>query len=133
MAIQGFGNAGQNAARIGEELLGMKLVAASDSKGGVYNPKGIDAMHSSTTKSVPGASMDLPMPKPFPTRTCWSWRYRSFFPPPLKMSLPGKMHLKSAAKFYVNWPTAPRHPVPTISFMKKAFSFCRISWPTRAA
>jgi glutamate dehydrogenase (NAD(P)+) len=43
MAIQGFGNAGQNAARIGEELLGMKLVAASDSKGGVYNPKGIDA------------------------------------------------------------------------------------------
>jgi len=43
MAIQGFGNAGQNAARIGEELLGMKLVAASDSKGGVYNSKGIDA------------------------------------------------------------------------------------------
>ncbi len=43
MAIQGFGNAGQNAARIGEELLGLKLVAASDSKGGVYNPKGIDA------------------------------------------------------------------------------------------
>jgi glutamate dehydrogenase (NAD(P)+) len=39
MAIQGFGNAGQNAARIGEELLGMKLVAASDSKGGCLQPK----------------------------------------------------------------------------------------------
>ncbi len=43
MAIQGFGNAGQNAAVLGERILGLKLVAASDSKGGVYNPMGIDA------------------------------------------------------------------------------------------
>ncbi len=42
MAIMGFGNAGQHAAFLGEEILGLKLVAASDSKGGVYNPKGID-------------------------------------------------------------------------------------------
>ena len=43
MAIQGFGNAGQNAAILGEELLGLKLVAASDSRSGVYNSAGIDA------------------------------------------------------------------------------------------
>ena len=43
MAVQGFGNAGRFAAILGEEILGMKLVAASDSKGGVYNKKGIDA------------------------------------------------------------------------------------------
>lgn len=42
MAIQGFGNAGQYAALLGSEILGLQLVAASDSKGGVYNPKGID-------------------------------------------------------------------------------------------
>ncbi|MDY6851890.1 MAG: Glu/Leu/Phe/Val dehydrogenase [Thermodesulfobacteriota bacterium] len=42
MAIQGFGNAGQYAATLGQELLGLKLVAASDSKGGVYNENGID-------------------------------------------------------------------------------------------
>ena len=42
MAIQGFGNAGQFAALLGEEILGLKLVAASDSKGGIYNPKGLD-------------------------------------------------------------------------------------------
>ncbi len=41
MAIQGFGNAGQYAALLGEELLGMKLVAACDSKIGVYNKDGI--------------------------------------------------------------------------------------------
>ncbi|HYB20063.1 MAG TPA: Glu/Leu/Phe/Val dehydrogenase [Thermodesulfobacteriota bacterium] len=42
MAIQGFGNAGQFAALLGEEILGLKLVAASDSKGGIYNPKGLN-------------------------------------------------------------------------------------------
>ncbi len=42
MAVQGFGNAGQYAALLGSEILGLRLVAASDSKGAVYNPKGID-------------------------------------------------------------------------------------------
>jgi glutamate dehydrogenase (NAD(P)+) len=43
MAIQGFGNAGQHAALLGAELLGLKLVACSDSRGGIQNPKGLDA------------------------------------------------------------------------------------------
>jgi glutamate dehydrogenase (NAD(P)+) len=43
LAIQGFGNAGQHAALLGGKLLGLKLVAATDSKGGVYNAEGIDA------------------------------------------------------------------------------------------
>ncbi|MBI4773431.1 MAG: Glu/Leu/Phe/Val dehydrogenase [Deltaproteobacteria bacterium] len=42
MAIQGFGNAGQHAALLGEELLGLKLIAASDSKGGIYNASGLN-------------------------------------------------------------------------------------------
>jgi len=42
-AIQGFGNAGQYAATLHQELLGGgKLVAASDSRGGIYSPKGLD-------------------------------------------------------------------------------------------
>jgi glutamate dehydrogenase (NAD(P)+) len=61
-AIQGFGNAGQHAARLGEELLGLKLVAASDSQGGVYNAKGFDAkalvdhkLKTGSLKGFPGA------------------------------------------------------------------------------
>ena len=42
MAIQGFGNAGQFAALLAHQILGLKLVAASDSRGGIYNPKGLD-------------------------------------------------------------------------------------------
>ena len=61
-AVQGFGNAGQFAATLGESILGMKLVAASDSKGGVYNPDGIDAqalvdykLANGSLKGYPGA------------------------------------------------------------------------------
>ena len=38
MAIQGFGNAGQFAALLAHQILGLKLVSASDSRGGIYNP-----------------------------------------------------------------------------------------------
>ncbi len=62
MAIQGFGNAGQYAALLGSETLGMKLVAASDSKGGIYNGKGLDPqkvvdykLRSGSLQGFPGA------------------------------------------------------------------------------
>lgn len=61
-AVQGFGNAGQFAATLGQSILGMKLVAASDSKGGIYNPEGIDAqtlvdykLANGSLKGFPGA------------------------------------------------------------------------------
>ncbi len=41
VAIQGFGNAGRIAARLLAEQ-GCKIVAVSDSKGAIYNPKGLD-------------------------------------------------------------------------------------------
>lgn len=61
-AVQGYGNAGQFAHILGEEILGLKVVAVSDSKGGIYNPDGLDAQaviaHKNETASVtnfPGA------------------------------------------------------------------------------
>ncbi len=41
VAIQGYGNVGYNAALLIAEL-GSKIVAVSDSQGGIYNPDGID-------------------------------------------------------------------------------------------
>ncbi len=61
-AIQGYGNAGSYAHKLGQELLGLKVVAVSDSKGGIYNPEGLDPdavlKHKRETGSVvnfPGA------------------------------------------------------------------------------
>ncbi|MBP8000451.1 MAG: Glu/Leu/Phe/Val dehydrogenase [Chloroflexi bacterium] len=55
-AIQGYGNAGQYAHQLATELLGMKVVAVSDSQGGIYNPQGLNLVdvreHKAETGSV---------------------------------------------------------------------------------
>lgn len=60
MAIQGFGNAGQYAALLGSEILGLKLVAVSDSKGGIFNPKGLDPKKVVEYKLRTGSLQDFP-------------------------------------------------------------------------
>ena len=57
VAVQGFGNVGFAAAKfLAEE--GSRIIAVSDSKGGVYNPKGLDLesllLHKKETGSVVG-------------------------------------------------------------------------------
>lgn len=56
IAIQGFGNAGSFAATLAERLFGATVVAVSDSKGGVYNPDGLNLdeviKHKAETRSV---------------------------------------------------------------------------------
>jgi glutamate dehydrogenase (NAD(P)+) len=60
MAIQGFGNAGQYAATLGAELLGAKIVAVSDSQGGIYNKNGFDPDALITHKLETGSVIDFP-------------------------------------------------------------------------
>jgi glutamate dehydrogenase (NAD(P)+) len=60
MAIQGFGNAGQFAAQLGKEILGLKLLAASDSKGGIYNANGIDVASAINYKLTNGSLKGFP-------------------------------------------------------------------------
>jgi len=60
MAIQGFGNAGQYAATLGPELLGVRVVAVSDSQGGVYNPQGLDPEALIAHKQETGSVVDFP-------------------------------------------------------------------------
>lgn len=61
-AIQGYGNAGYFAHLLGQELLGLKVIAVSDSKGGILDPGGLDPdavkAHKDESRSVinfPGA------------------------------------------------------------------------------
>ena len=60
-AIQGFGNAGQYAALLQKEILnGGKIVAVSDSRGGVFNADGIDAERIVKYKLEKGAVKGFP-------------------------------------------------------------------------
>ena len=58
-AIQGYGNAGQFAHKLGEELLGLKVVAISDSRGGVYRKEGIPFEEGVAWKKKNGAVVEM--------------------------------------------------------------------------
>ncbi len=80
-SIQGFGNAGQYAALLGAEILGLKVVAVSDSSGAIHNEDGLDpkalVQHKLRTGSVngfpgaqsiePDALLELPIDVLFPS------------------------------------------------------------------
>jgi glutamate dehydrogenase (NAD(P)+) len=60
MAVQGFGNAGQNAALLASSILGLKLVAASDSRGGIYSKNGLDPIKVIDFKLKTGSLQGFP-------------------------------------------------------------------------
>ncbi|HEX7140812.1 MAG TPA: Glu/Leu/Phe/Val dehydrogenase [Vicinamibacterales bacterium] len=60
VAIQGFGNAGTFAASLGKDLYGCKIVAVSDSQGGVFNPNGIAYADISAHKHAAGSVVGFP-------------------------------------------------------------------------
>ena len=76
VAIQGFGNVGSVAADLLDDM-GAKIVAATDWKGGVYNPRGLDIKallaHTAQHRSVDG----FPGAEPSPTRSSSSSTSRS--------------------------------------------------------
>jgi glutamate dehydrogenase/leucine dehydrogenase len=59
VAVQGYGNVGFHAARLLNEL-GCKIVAISDSKGGIYNSDGLDPEKVLKYKEKTGAVVDYP-------------------------------------------------------------------------
>jgi glutamate dehydrogenase (NAD(P)+) len=84
MAIQGFGNAGQYAALLGRELLGLTLVAASDSKGGIYNPKGLDTRKVVDYKLKTGSLQGFPGADPISNEDILELKVTLLFPSALE-------------------------------------------------
>ena len=54
IAIQGFGNAGMFAFELSQQL-GAKVVAVSDSKGGIYSERGLDSKKLAAAKPKTGS------------------------------------------------------------------------------
>jgi glutamate dehydrogenase (NAD(P)+) len=64
-AIQGYGNAGQFAHQLAQDVLGLQVVAVSDSKGGIYQEDGLGfestLRHKRETGSVVGMAHTTPL------------------------------------------------------------------------
>ena len=64
-AIQGFGNAGQRAALLHQEILGGgTLIAVCDSRGGLFNPRGLNPRDLVTHKLKTGSVVGFPGAEP---------------------------------------------------------------------
>jgi len=59
-AVQGYGNAGYHSARLLAGEQGTKVVAASDSSGGVYNASGLDPVALNAHKAKKGTVVGFP-------------------------------------------------------------------------
>lgn len=64
VAIQGYGNAGCNAALLCKEFFGSKVVAVSDSKGGAYNKNGLNLENVCTCKAETASVVNSPNTQP---------------------------------------------------------------------
>jgi glutamate dehydrogenase (NAD(P)+) len=67
VAIQGFGNAGRWAATLYDGA-GARVVAVSDSRGGIYDPNGLDIKQVEQHKDATGSVVDFPGTKALATK-----------------------------------------------------------------
>lgn len=110
-AIQGFGNAGQYAATLMKEILGSKkLLAVSDSRGGVYNAEGIDAEQIVKYKLETGKVEGFPGTKPISNEELLELNVDIMFPAALENCITEKNAHNIRAKIVAelaNGPTTP--------------------------
>ncbi|MCL2742805.1 MAG: Glu/Leu/Phe/Val dehydrogenase [Planctomycetaceae bacterium] len=110
MAIQGFGNAGQFAALLGEELLGLKLIAACDSQTGVVNNDGISVRALIDYKKKTGSLNGFPGTKEITSNEVLEVPCTVLFPSALENSInennAGKVNCKISCEL-ANGPTTP--------------------------
>jgi len=110
-AIQGFGNAGQFAATLMDEILGSKkLLAVSDSKGGIYSSESIDGPSIVKYKLETGEVKGFPGTKPISNEELLELNVDILFPSALENVITAKNASNIRAKIIAelaNGPTTP--------------------------
>jgi glutamate dehydrogenase (NAD(P)+) len=109
-AIQGYGNAGQFAHQLAEDILGMRIVAVSDSKGGIYKAEGLDLEQTRQHKRETGSVVDLPGTTPLANESLLALEATVLFPAALENAITeenaGNIKAKIVAEL-ANGPTTP--------------------------
>lgn len=110
-AIQGFGNAGQRAALLHQEILGGgKLIAVSDSRAAIYNADGFDALELVQFKLKTGSVLNFPGAKDIPHEQLLELDVDILYPAALENAIHEKNAPKINAKIIcelANGPTTP--------------------------
>ena len=110
VAIQGFGNAGQFAATLFEELTGSKIVAVCDTKAALYNPDGLDAKDVQAYKLANGSLKGYPKAKEISQAELFALKVDVLVPAALENSITAENADSIQAKIIcelANGPTTP--------------------------
>jgi len=109
VVVQGFGSVGWNAARILNEQ-GHRIIAVSDSKGGIYNPKGITPIKVFDHKNKTGSVIGYPNAKRVTNEELLELSCDILVPAALENQITGENADKIKAKILAeaaNGPTTP--------------------------
>lgn len=109
VAVEGFGNAGQFASQFVEEQ-GAKVIAASDSRGGVYNKAGMEVAALRKHKERTGSVAGFPGAKSMSNEELLETECTILIPAALENQITGKNAGKVKAKIMAeaaNGPTTP--------------------------
>ncbi|MFP3254948.1 MAG: Glu/Leu/Phe/Val dehydrogenase [Thermoplasmata archaeon] len=110
VAVQGYGNAGQFAHKLVTEMFGAKVVAVSDSKGGIYCEKGLDFEKVLEHKEKTGSVVNFPGTKNITNEELLELKVDVLIPAALENQITGKNADKIKAKIVLelaNGPTTP--------------------------
>jgi len=110
IAIQGYGNAGSFAAHLAKSMFGSKIVAVSDSKGGIYNAKGLDPVAVSAHKAKTGSVVGMANTTPVSNEDLLELDVDVLIPSAMENAITAKNASKIKAKIVAelaNGPTAP--------------------------
>ncbi|MGP6207238.1 Glu/Leu/Phe/Val family dehydrogenase [Cuniculiplasma sp. SKW3] len=110
VAVQGFGNAGQFALKLVKEHFGSKVVAISDTKGGIYLESGLDFDKLMAHKQKHGTVQDFPGAKNITNEELLELGVDVLIPAAIENQITGSNASKIKAKIILelaNGPTTP--------------------------
>lgn len=110
VAVQGYGNAGYYAAKLAKEMFGCKVIAVSDSKGGILVEGGLDADEVLAHKNKTGSVVNFPGSKPISNEALLELDVDVLFPSALENVITDKNAEAIKAKIIAelaNGPTTP--------------------------
>ncbi|MGA9364606.1 MAG: Glu/Leu/Phe/Val dehydrogenase [Bacteroidota bacterium] len=118
--IQGFGNAGQRAALLHQELLGGgKLIAVSDSRGGIYNSSGLNPKELVTHKLKTGSVASFPGAKSIPRDSVLELEADVLYPAALENAINENNVDKIRARIVCELANGPTTPEADITLNQK--------------
>jgi glutamate dehydrogenase (NAD(P)+) len=119
-AVQGFGNAGQRAALLHQEILGeSKLIAVSDSKGAIYNSNGFDAKELVTHKLKTGSVINFHGAEKIPHDDLLELDVEILYPAALENAISANNAGKIKAKIICELANGPTTPEADLILAKK--------------